>query len=487
MKPAFRERVRRRFRGGFRGPVLLLLSGSTAAALIAYLAQPVLRRLYTPAEFGLMDVFVSIVGVLLPVASLRYEDALMQPDEDAEAARIWQLAVALLLATVLLLCLLLPWRDAFAAWLNAPELAPWMLLVPPTLLLARLSKLSEVWLTRLRAFEPIPRGQVLLTSTTVSSRLLGGLPVVAAGTAGLIGGYVLGYVVAGVYLVRRATRRSGDLLQRLPRLGDLRAQATRYYRFPLYSTPASLLSALGGRLPFFLLLYFFDAATVGQVGLVFLALATPLGLLGNAVSQVFFVHAADALRSRTLAEVTATVYRRLVALGLFPTAVLMVAGEDLVGFVFGEAWREAGAYALYLGPWLFTMAVASPLTRLFDVLERQRTDLTMGIVLFGALALAFVAGGVSGRVETALLYAGVAGAATRLVQLDVLLKLTGLRVGATLRPLLRYGLLATPLVALVAAAVLVDNALVTTAAALLAGGGYYLLIAWRDGLLEARG
>ena len=73
---------------GFRGPALTLLSGTTVVLVLAYLAQPVLTRLYSEAEFGLSDYFVSVMVVLISFTSLRYEDALMLPEDSiADVAR----------------------------------------------------------------------------------------------------------------------------------------------------------------------------------------------------------------------------------------------------------------------------------------------------------------------------------------------------------------------------------------------------------------
>ena len=78
-----RDRSKSDERGGaLRGPVLTLLSGGAAAFLIGYVAKLVLLRLYDPADFGVYEFVVAIVGILIPVASLRYEDAIVLPKSD---------------------------------------------------------------------------------------------------------------------------------------------------------------------------------------------------------------------------------------------------------------------------------------------------------------------------------------------------------------------------------------------------------------------
>jgi O-antigen/teichoic acid export membrane protein len=125
-----------------------VLTGSGLAAMIAIGVQPILTRLYTPSDFGVADAFVSVVAILLPFASLKYEDALMVPKSNREASALVLLSFAAALTLSSILFLLSPFREAAAAALGSPALSPWLLLVPLGLLLYRSSELAELWVSR---------------------------------------------------------------------------------------------------------------------------------------------------------------------------------------------------------------------------------------------------------------------------------------------------------------------------------------------------
>ena len=165
------------FTKGFRSSVLTLLSGASMAIMLANLASPILTRLYTPSEFGVAEFFLALITVIAPIASLRYEDALMQPPTDEEAAPVIGLSVVLLGVSVVLSGLFVLFRYEIADFFGEPALAPWLWLVPISLVFFRLGKLTEFWLTRLKRFRPISAGQVTHTSTMVSFRIGAGLPV----------------------------------------------------------------------------------------------------------------------------------------------------------------------------------------------------------------------------------------------------------------------------------------------------------------------
>ena len=71
------SRLRDRFasRGRFFRDVATVLTGTVASRVLAVLAIPVLARLYTPAEFGLLAMFMTINAILSAVICLRYEMA----------------------------------------------------------------------------------------------------------------------------------------------------------------------------------------------------------------------------------------------------------------------------------------------------------------------------------------------------------------------------------------------------------------------------
>lgn len=464
---------------GFRGPVVTLLSGTAITLGLSYLAVPILTRLFTPEQFGISDYFVMIVSVLITMASLRYEDAMMLPEEDDGAAAIFWLALGLTVVTALAVAAASFWSGEIAAALRVEAVAPWLWLLAPTLILMRFGKLVEVWMARQKAFRAITAGEVTNKASMMSARIAAGAAT-NLGAGGLIGGYIAGHVASAIYYAAAFVTFVRSPFDRRPSMSGLRYAARRFRRFPLFSMPSSLLNAVVSRLPVLLLPVYFGLEVVGLFGRAFVALAVPLSLIGTAVSHVFFVHAAEAYRDGRLATLTQTVHARLVMIGLFPAALLVVAGPELFAFVFGSEWRTAGEYERYLAGWFFLSGVASPLTRLFDVLERQRTELLISVCATLALTLAIVVGGRSGSAHFTMALIAAAGSTIRLLHLGTMLRLAGVSPRSAARPYLRYALISIPLVLPLW---IVRDALPLWATALTAaalGAVYFGVAAWRE-------
>ena len=67
------------------GHVLTLVTGTAVAQAVSLLMTLVLARQYTPEDFGQLATYTSVAGVVVAVAALRYDMAVMLPKRDAEA------------------------------------------------------------------------------------------------------------------------------------------------------------------------------------------------------------------------------------------------------------------------------------------------------------------------------------------------------------------------------------------------------------------
>jgi len=427
----------------FRAPVLKLLSGTGAAFVIAYLANIVLMRLYSDEFWGVADYIISWVSILAPVASLRYEDALMLPKDKRQSAHAYLLALGSVLAFSVLILVVLSFSDSLIEFFNEKKAGRWILILPLALLANRMAKISEMWLSRQESFGKISVAQVVQSGSMVSVRISAGL--VGPGPGGIVWGFVAGFALSTASMGKRVWQTLSNSLSGRPTLSEFRQTAIRFRRFPLFTMPAALLSALITRLPILLIPEYFDMGVAGQFSRGFNILLVPLSLLGAAVAQVFYVRAVEANRAGTLSSLATDVHSRLVMMALVPTTILMVAGPDIFQVMFGESWRPSAEYLRYVAPWIMFSVIASPLTRMFDVLERQRLELTVTIIMFVVILGSLLFGGLSNNIELMLLYLGIGGALVRIGQVLVLVHISGAKVWTAFAPYIKTGLTLSPI------------------------------------------
>ncbi|MXZ05216.1 MAG: oligosaccharide flippase family protein [Rhodothermaceae bacterium] len=469
---------------GLRGPVLTLLSGAGIVMVIGYSALGIISRLYLPAEIGIGKYFVTMLTLVGAVASLRYEDALMLPKKDEDAAVLIWLSAAVMLLTAILLTVLAIWSTEIARFLDFPAIAPYLPLVPLTLVCMRSGKIAEFWLVRKRAFRHISAGHVNLTASMVVGRIGAGAPPINANEAGHIGGFIFGHVIASSFFIWLAFRRSAAAIRAAFGWRRMRHAAARYRRFALFSTPSAAIGAITGHLTIVLIPFFFatDVAenALGFYGMALAAIGIPISYIARSVAHPFFVSAAEAQLVGSLSRITSVVHRRLIMIGLFPVLAVMLAGPDFFELWLGTSFRQAGIYAAYIAAWLVLSSTVSPLTRVYDVTEQQRLDFMMALLLLTSLSAAWILGGLSGSIDVMLIAGGITGAVVRGLQLVVILRLARVPWREGIAPYRDFFVLALPGLALIGAALLLENKWITTGALILGAVCYFGLAAWRE-------
>ena len=367
----------------------VLVAGTAGGQAIVLLASPLLTRLYTPAEFGYLGVFVALVALMVVIGSLRYEVAVSVATTDAEARNVLALClaiVAVVAAAVALAVALL--ADPLLALLRAEALAPYLWLLPVSIAGGASYQALSYWAIRTERFRPIAASTVARGAIQVAAQLA--LALLHPGAGGLLGGDAMGRVAATGPLARLAVRGAhGE--QRVVTLRGMASAAARFRRYPAFSAPAALLSTASLQIPALLFVALYDARIAGLIALAQRVIGVPVTLLGKSVSQVYVGQAArvareDPARMRIVLMGTAL---RLLVIATLPAAALMITGPTLFALAFGESWRTAGQFVRLLAPMFVVQFAVFPVSETLNLLERQRLRLIWDVARLTLVIAAF--------------------------------------------------------------------------------------------------
>lgn len=369
---------------------LMLLSGGTVLGQgLIVLSSPLLTRLFGPAEFGAFAVFSALTGILGTVAALRYEFAVPVARDADEAAHL-VLAASLASLVVALLLTGLVWLagPAIAGLVGLPEIALWLWLVPPALLLWGIGSGLSFWSVQLGTFRINALNRILQSGSQAGGQVLFGLG--GLGSAGLILGYALGYLVRTLHLLLGLPAAERARLGR-PSWRSVWALARQHWRYPVYSGPSSLLQSACQLLPAVLVAGLYGPAAAGWFALSQRIMGLPVRVLSEAASQVFLGEVAQVQGAalRRLFLQTAGLFLLLGSIGMLP---LLLVGPGLFALVFGEAWREAGIMVQLLVPLYLARFVVLPVSQTLNVLQRQDLHLLSSLLNAGAMAASFALG-----------------------------------------------------------------------------------------------
>ena len=350
-------------KGSFFANVLTLMTGTALGQGLALAAAPLLTRLYSPEDFGTLAVYVSISAILVSLASLRYDWAILLPEDNQVAANLLVLCFAILLAMTLLTGLgLLVIKDPLLHWINAPGLSPYLWLVPFSLVAAGAYQILSNWAIRQKAFGRLARTKLSQGLGRALTQV--GLGLLNLRPMGLLIGDVIGRAGGGATLAALAWRQEGEALKSVTPSG-IWAAARRYRRFPIFSGASTLLNAATPQVPILMLSAFYGAQVVGWFSLGQMVIAVPMSLITMSGSQVFRAEAARLVHTdpRALKRKFYRAAQRLM-LGTLPIAFLALISPWVMAPVFGEKWRVAGVYTQALTLMFITQFVALPITHL---------------------------------------------------------------------------------------------------------------------------
>ena len=363
--------------------VTLLVSGTAIAQIILMLFQLVLRRLYSPEVFGAFSVYMSIVGILVILSTMRYELAVVLPKEDRKASGLVAGGILISLTiNILVLIVTIIFKTYIIKWLDFPEeYGYWLYFVPLSTFLFSTYQFFNYWLTRNSAFKAI-------SINKVSRRLSEGIVQTIFGAiksaSGLFTGDIVGNaanITAGFYQAKRKGFTFRNLSFR-----KIRASLRRYSSFPKYQTIPAVLNTASMLLPVFFINKFYSSETAGYFDLSRQMLIVPISFITASLSQVLLKELSDRVKNN--AKLTPSILKTAMylSIGILPfLIVIMIWGEGLFSFFFSETWRVSGNYSAILAPAFAVQFIVSPLSISFTVLEKLKVLAAWQICYFGAV------------------------------------------------------------------------------------------------------
>ena len=378
---------------------VILLTGGTVAGQGAFVVlSPLLSRLYSPEDFGVFGIFVSTVGVLVPIATLRYELAIPLPPEERDAqALAWAGFLVAGAFSVLLSIIGLTFDFRLLSWLNIRpnHLSKWrlFLIIPLGVTLLSTYQILSYLLIRHQNFRALAGSKVANGGVGAVSQV--GFGLLLGEGVGLIIGWLLGWLAAinvAVVAEQRRKIESGWFFFSFPGRKALINEMRRFVRFPLLTMPASLMNAAAVELPLLMSASLFGPQVAGWFAFARRVIYIPMGLMGRSISQVYIgaLSASIQRRDRTSLMLFDGLSRRLFFLGTFLFIGLALVAPGVFRWAFGESWYASGILVRYLAPAYIAHFVTVPLSQTLNLLERQDWQIAWDTIRLGLIAGVFL-------------------------------------------------------------------------------------------------
>jgi O-antigen/teichoic acid export membrane protein len=356
------------------------------AQLLGLLVLPLLTRMYVPEQFGSLQLYTSILNMIMVGATLRYEVALLRATPGAETKSVLSLSLTATVAVSIVVFIGSLTFNRFPL-LSAERGLPFPALVLfGGVLAGGIYQFVTYWMTREKAFSVSASSKISQSCTYAAVALALGL--IPTGGNGLLYADVLGRVAAvlsvGFWMKVHWQRNVGAVSW-----AGVRQAAHKYREFPLISLPGGMVNSLGGALTPILIYATFTASVAGQFGLVDRVLTLPVALVVTAVSQVYTSQLAEDLRSG--ADTAMSRFRHYLVwisgVAAIPVIIVSLAAPVLFRVVLGEQWQQAGEFAQLLAPTYFLLLLSGGTTMTLVLLGHQKMQLAWEVGRLAAMVV----------------------------------------------------------------------------------------------------
>ena len=349
----------------------ILAGGTAGAQVLAAAIMPVLTRLYTASDFGYLQVFTAAVAICIIVVAWRFDFALPLPQDDEEAVNLLALALAVVaLMSSLIAAGLYAAKTLGLLAGQAAKIAAYWWLVPISVFAGGIYIVLSYWAVRFKRYPQMARSKLAQIGMQLGAQLGGGL--LHFGAPALMAGDAAGRVAGSFTFIRTLWQQQYALLTKVSWSG-MRQAARRYRKFPLISTPGSLINSLGLAIPVFLLATFYGSTVTGWFSLVDRVVGSPAVLVGFSLQQVYLSEGANLAHHdpRRLRALFLRLVKKLAPVPLLISVGFIFAGPQIFRVVFGRQWEQAGHLAqvqVFAQALIFLFA---PVSMTLYMLEKQ--------------------------------------------------------------------------------------------------------------------
>lgn len=355
------------------------MSGTAISQGIMLAATPLLTRLFSPEEFGILALYLAIVGTISVVSSWKYELAIMLPKEDEDAQALLFISIIIVIITSFIVLLLLIIFKNYICRLTE-KLDTFIWIVPLGVLITGLLQTFTAWGMRKEFFKSVSGARVVQSSTTVAGQL--SLRFTRFSATSLIWGNILGTLISLLVLIFHSVRKHTIQQLKLLSKGRILDNVKRYKKFPKYQSFSVLINSFSQHLPVILLIIFYSPEIAGFYSLTHRALNTPARLVGGSVRQVYYQRASKIFsEKKSIKQILTKSTVNLARVSIIPYLVVGIFARKIFVIIFGVEWLTSGVYAQLLMIYIFALTINPPAVMTLQILGLQKFSLNYEIVL----------------------------------------------------------------------------------------------------------
>lgn len=368
---------------------LVLINGTIISQIINVIMSPFMSRLYTPEDFGKYSTITAIIIIVTVIANGKYDLAIMDSKDNAKQRKDTYYGGMIFTITISFIILLCGIVFSILSWINYSIID--VLAIAIFTFFSSNNSIVNIWLNKNGFYKQISRNRIIYSAVNFIGILIFG--IFRFRYLGIVFSVFFAYLIQFLYVYNFLHNKTNFNKFKFNRK-DTIAQLKKHIKFPKFQMPALLLNNASTQLPVLLFNKFLGNAVSGWYSMTVKVINLPMTIVGSAIGDVYFKEASEIYINdkERLKSFTYNTFKKLRLLGLIPMCALVGYGDVLFSFVLGSNWNMAGIYAMLLAPWYYITFVTSPFTHLFTVLNEQKKNLIVNIIMLSSRVISIILG-----------------------------------------------------------------------------------------------
>ncbi len=375
----------------FKRPTQFLVISNAISHLFPFLASLFITLLYTPADFGVYSKFYSLVFILSPLASAKYDMAILLSDSHEERKKLAYLS--LFTSLIISICMLILFLILYCT--NVPFFRDMhlilIILTPLSFFLIAVSNLIYYYYNQNGNF--FLTGILRIVRSIVISVLFILFGFIISSYYGLILADILSYVCSLTIFIPSLWRIIN--FTNLPSKTKLIDVANKYINFPKFQILSGVIEKMSQNLPIILFGILYSQTEQGLIAFSLRILAAPVTLISGSIGDVFQKKASDQyLQFSNCYDLFMATSKKLFYISIIPFVLALFFLKPIGSFILNESseWHSTLNIIVILLPYLFFQFNVSCLGRMLTIAGKLKIDLYIQISLLIGLTVAIIVG-----------------------------------------------------------------------------------------------
>ena len=357
----------KKVKSDFLKHTITLLSGNIVSQAIAFAIYPLLARMYSAVDFGTLAIFTSIFSLLRIASTGRYDFAIVMSESEQESNALFRLSIGInLLFSLGVLLIIVIGKIYFPLFSYFQKLGWFVYLVPLMVFLTGFCLSACYYLNKQKQYKTMAKADITINSSVSIFKL--GFGVVKFTHIGLIVASIIGQFAGVVYYFSKVGKKPFK-----ERKNTYPSVAKKYKNFPLYVMPKEFLHTLSMRLPFLILVFYFETELLGFLSMAITLSLTPIGLFAGGLTKVLYQQIAENVQKKTTIILFFKNYTKKIFFAALPVFIILYFfAEPVFSFVLSKEWGQSATYFRFILPWMFIYLIASPFDFIPNLFSEQK-------------------------------------------------------------------------------------------------------------------